>query len=171
METKKKKRQPGASSPRGVFDKIEECRFFLERMAAYEHVREIKSALFCLSAFLSAFRSAGYRLLGVVSALRGGHAKGILERQLDSHPRIVFLFEVRDVEVHGDGATIWPRFRIVDRRTGGPGPLELHFFPTIANNIRIIGLRLEGQHTDQDLAEFCRDALDDLENLIGKTRL
>jgi len=55
----------GTSIPERVFDKVRECRFFLARMADYESAEDIENFLFCLSAFLSAFRSIAYKLYGV----------------------------------------------------------------------------------------------------------
>jgi len=163
-----RKRTTGATKPEGIFEKARECRFFLARMADYESVAELESFLFCLSAFLSAFRTVGNRLQGVAGKKYDKHARESLELQLENHPRIGFLFDVRDVEVHGDGTTIWPRFRIVGAGASKPGPLELHFFPRMASDVRVIGFHFEGR-PDQNLIEFCHDALNEFEDLIRKT--
>lgn len=164
-----KKRITGATKPEGIFEKVRECRFFLARMADYESVPDLESFLFCLSAFLSAFRTIGNRLHGVAGKKHDKNARRSLKLRLESHTRIGFLFDVRDVEVHGDGTTVWPRFRIVGAGTINPGPLELHFFPRMAGDVRVIGFHLEGQLPDQNLIEFCHDALNDFEDLIRKT--
>jgi hypothetical protein len=44
----------------------------------------------------------------------------------------------------------------------------LHFFPRMASDVRVIGFHFEG-HPDQNLIEFCHDALNDFEDLIRKT--
>jgi hypothetical protein len=111
-----KRRSAGATKPGGIFEKVRESRFFLARMADYERIPELEGFLFCLSAFLSSFRSIGNRLQGVAGRKHDKQARRSLTLQMENHPRIGFLFDVRDVEVHGDGTTIWPRFRIV-----GPG--------------------------------------------------
>ena len=166
-----KKRKPGATKPEGIFEKFRECRFFLARMADYESVPELENFLFCLSAFLSAFRTIGSRLQGVTGKKYDKRQRENLKLRLESHPRIGFLFDVRDVEVHGDGTTIWPRFRLVGAGASQPGPLELHFFPRMPSQVRVIGFHFEGQPPDQNLIEFCHDSLNDFEDMIRKTVL
>lgn len=155
-----RKNKPRAKNPNGVNEKVREARFFLVLMADYERSSELESFLFCLSAFLSAFRTIGNRLIGVARTEKD------LEKLLEQHPRIGFLFSVRDVEVHGDGTTIWPRFRLVDARTSAPGPLELRFFPRMAGIVRVIGFHFDSHRPDQNLIEFCHDALNDMEEFI-----
>jgi hypothetical protein len=164
-----KRRSAGATKPEGIFEKVRESRFFLARMADYERIPELEGFLFCLSAFLSSFRSIGNRLQGVAGKKHDKQARRSLTLQMENHPRIGFLFDVRDVEVHGDGTTIWPRFRIVGSGMVRPGPLELHFFPRMPGDVRVIGFHFEGQRPDQSLIEFCFDALSDFEDLIRKT--
>jgi hypothetical protein len=164
-----KRRSAGATKPEGILEKVRESRFFLARMADYERIPDLESFLFCLSAFLSAFRTIGNRLPGVAGKKYDKHARGKLKQSLETHPKIGFLFDVRDVEVHGDGTTIWPRFRIVGAGATQPGPLELHFFPRMASDVRVIGFHFEGHRQDQNLIEFCFDALKDFEDLIRKT--
>jgi len=55
-----------ATNPDGIHKKILECRFFFDQMAAYERSKNIDCFMFCLSAFLSSFRTALYRLNGVI---------------------------------------------------------------------------------------------------------
>ena len=163
-----KKRKTGATKPEGISEKVRESRFFLARMADYERIPDLENFLFCLSAFLSAFRTIGNRLQGVAGKEYAKRTKESLKLRLESHPKIGFLFDVRDVEVHGDGTTIWPRFRLVGAGASQPGPLELHFFPSMPKQVRVIGLHFEGRPAE-NLIEFCHDALDDFEDLIRKT--
>jgi hypothetical protein len=72
-----KKRSTGATKPEGILEKVRECRFFLARMADYERIPELEDFLFCLSAFLSAFRSIGNRLQGVAGKKYDKQAKGV----------------------------------------------------------------------------------------------
>jgi hypothetical protein len=99
-----------AANPEGVFDKVRECRFFLVLMADYEKVLDTEKFLFCLSAFLSAFRTTAYRLCGVVQTKYGkAHAK-IFWKKLLLHTDVRFLKEATDLEVHGDGVRVWQRY-------------------------------------------------------------
>src|SRR5438046_6943540 len=82
-----------------VFDKVRECRFFLARMADYESAEDIENFLFCLSAFLSAFRSIAYKLYGVTEKQRGKTAKITLKKELHTHPQVGFLIGRSNVEV------------------------------------------------------------------------
>jgi hypothetical protein len=63
-----------AKSPAGVRYKIDECRFFLTEMVEREKgetdANRIRESGYALSAFMSAFRSALYRLRGVVEKQR-----------------------------------------------------------------------------------------------------
>lgn len=137
-------------------------------MADYERLAEIENFLFCLSAFLSAFGSIRYRILGVETEAHGETAMCVLEQKLNDHPRIGFLSKLRNVEVHRDGVTIWPLYHLADYTKSTPGPLELHFFPTIPNQVRVIGFRFGGHPPDQNLIEFCHDALNDFEEIFRR---
>ncbi len=146
---RKGKSTQGARNPRGIAEKITECRFFLERMSAYESSGEISSLLHCLSAFLSAFRSILFRLNGVMAHSPNTGSRVLLEVHLRAHPEIKFLREASNVEVHQDGVTVWPQFHLVDPRLSRPpGPMELHFFPQMASQVRVISLRLENQKSN-----------------------
>ena len=99
-----------AKTPERVHDKLAESRYFLEQMAKHEKDLDPEEFLFCLSAFLSAFRSTAYRLYGVTENMRGAAAKQRLREQLHHHPDIGFLIERGNVEVHSDGARVWKRY-------------------------------------------------------------
>ena len=103
---------PGASIPERVYDQVRECRFFLARMADYESARDTESFLFCLSAFLSAFRSITFRLYGVTEKQRGKAAKVMLWKKLRAHPQIGFLVARSNVEIHEDGVKVWQRYTV-----------------------------------------------------------
>lgn len=158
-------RRHGATKPLGITEKFRESRFFLVCMAEYERLADIKKFLFCLSAFLSAFGSIRYRVLGVETESQGETAMFNLEQKLNDHPRIGFLSKLRNVEVHRDGVTVWPLYHLADFTKSTPGPLELHFFPTIPNQVRVIGFRFGGHPQDQNLIEFCHDTLNDFEEI------
>jgi hypothetical protein len=99
-----------ATNPARVGDKINECRFFLAQMADHEKAGDIEKFMYCLSAFLSSFRSGAFRLIGVVHTVRGKTGRDGLLVQLKSKTDIWFLKDRTDLEVHGDGAIVWPRY-------------------------------------------------------------
>jgi len=91
---------------------MRECRFFLEQMAAYERTQEIDKFLYCVSAFLSAFRTVAYRMYGVTENSKGKPASRALQNQLHIHPEIGFLIQRSNVEAHEDGVLVCPRFTV-----------------------------------------------------------
>jgi hypothetical protein len=99
-----------AKNPDRVFDKVRECRFFLEQMTAYERTQEIDKFLYCVSGFLSAFRTVAYRMYGVIENKKGKQARRALQNRLHIHPEIGFLIQRSNVEVHEDGVLVYPRF-------------------------------------------------------------
>jgi hypothetical protein len=104
---------PGARTPERVYDKINECRFFVARMAEYEQSADTpEHFLYCISAFLSEFRTAAYRLYGVTKAQRGKAAQAALRNELHAHPQIGFLLSKSNVEVHEDGVRVWQRYNL-----------------------------------------------------------
>jgi hypothetical protein len=101
-----------AKSPDRVFDKARECRFFLVQMAEYERALDIEKFLYCLSGFLSAFRTITYRLYGVTENRKGKPASRALQNELHSHPEIGFLIQRSNVEVHSDGIVVHQKFTV-----------------------------------------------------------
>jgi hypothetical protein len=101
-----------ATNPDRVFDKVRECRFFLEQMANYEKAQDIDKFLFCVSAFLSAFRTVAYRLFGVTQNRKGRPASLALQDQLHTHAEIGFLIQRAIVEIHSDGVMVYPRLTV-----------------------------------------------------------
>jgi len=61
-----------AKNPDRIVEKIYECRYFLALMADYEEKLDAEKLLYCLSAFLSAFRTSAFRLYGVTEHKLGG---------------------------------------------------------------------------------------------------
>lgn len=101
-----------ATNPDRIFDKCRECRFFLVQLAEHELEMDIEKFLYCLSAFLSAFRTAIYRSLGVVRTLHGKPVSETFRESLYKNADIKFLKETTDLEVHGDGARVWQNYRV-----------------------------------------------------------
>ncbi len=95
-----------ATSPQAIVSKLHEGRFFLSLMADYEKTDPEKFS-FCVSAFLCAFRSVQYRLLGVVKKQYGPVARNTIKQKLDAHTEIKFLTDRRDLEIHGDGVPLY----------------------------------------------------------------
>ncbi len=169
----------GARIPERVVDKVRECRFFLARMADHEGVGETENFLFCLSAFLSAFRSIAYRLYGLTEMQRGEVAKVALKNQLHAHPQIGFLIGKSNVEIHEDGVTVlqrctvsvgnsittkWPS-RFWSRRTERwPSRFESRFQKGVQIHVTVKDWQFEGNQSN--LIVLCHDALDEMENFI-----
>ena len=101
-----------AKNPDRVFDKVRECRFFLEQMAMHDGAHDIDKFLYSLSAFLSAFRTVAYRLYGVTENRKGKSASRAVQDQLHTHAEIGFLIQRSNVEAHEDGVLVYPRFTV-----------------------------------------------------------
>jgi hypothetical protein len=169
---------PGASIPERVFDKVRECRFFLARMADYERTGEVENFLFCLSAFLSAFRSIAYRLYGVTENQRGKAAKVTLRKELHAHPQVGFLISRSNVEVHEDGVKVWQRYNVSvgdstsdrwpprwDHRTERwPPRFQARFQRSVQTQVTVVDWQFEGYHSN--LTKLCHDALNEMETFI-----
>jgi hypothetical protein len=103
----------GAKTPERVYDKIKECHFFVARMADYEQSADApEHFLYCVSAFLSAFRTVAYRLYGVTKTQRGKAAQVALRDHLHAHSQIGFLLSKSNVEIHEDGVRVWQRYKL-----------------------------------------------------------
>jgi hypothetical protein len=106
------------TNPQHVFGKVDECRFFLGLLAEYRQKidregqqRLPKEFLHYVSAYLSAFRCAAYRLIGVVRHRDLAEGRRVRD-QLRLHTDIEFVRDISNLEMHGDGVTIWPRYRV-----------------------------------------------------------
>jgi hypothetical protein len=169
---------PGASIPERVFDKVNECRFFLARMADYESVRETENFLYCLSAFLSAFRSITYRLYGVTEKQKGKAAKVTLRKELELHPQIGFLIGRCNVEVHEDGVKVWQRYTVsvgdlisdrwpprwVRKTERWPPHFQPRFQQSVRTHTTVVDWQFDGYPSN--LIALSHDALNEMENFI-----
>lgn len=164
-----------AANEARIREKVRESRFFLTLMRDYEGDPEKFG--FCLSAFLSAFRSIAYQLVRYTKTTRGAEAKNTLMKLLSSRPNIDFLKRARDVEVHADGVVILRAFsfsvsdtmpeRWRSRWDPKPGRWELRSRPAH------VQLRHQGwqfaDHAAHDLIELCRDSLNELEEIVRQS--
>jgi|SRR6267142_3022648 len=107
-----------ATNPQHVFGKLDECKFFLGLLAGYRQRLDTEKQqrlptefLHFVSAYLSAFRCAAYRLIGVVRHKDLAEGRRVRD-QLRSHTDIEFVRDISNLETHGDGVTIWPRYRV-----------------------------------------------------------
>lgn len=98
-------------TPDRVHDKLRECRFFLCKAAKHDHAPDAEKFLYYLSAFLSAFRTAIYRLTKTV----GGPRKRVVEAELREHPIIGFVWTRADVETHEGSTRVLKRYIDSDR--------------------------------------------------------
>src|ERR1700730_12897032 len=106
-----------ATNPKYVFSKLDECKFFLGQLTEYrQRIDEGRQQhlpaefLHYVSAYLSSFRCAAYRLIGVMrhrDILEGRRVKD----QLRTYADIAFVRDISDLEMHGDGVVIWPRYK------------------------------------------------------------
>jgi hypothetical protein len=170
-----------ARNPQSVSDKARECRFFLLQMAEYEKQLDTDKFLFCLSAFLSAFRTAAYRLYGVAKTKSGKEASHALQDQLHRHSEIGFLLESANVEVHEDGVVVYHRFRIqasattpdrwnAPRWAPKPSKWQSRFTPRynkVAGVQLVEGWQFAGN--SKNISELCHDALMALEEIFRRT--
>jgi hypothetical protein len=133
-----------ATRPERIPEKVDECEFFLGLMDAYKETRPIREFLWYLSAFLCAYRSLWYRSFGVVKHLKGRDNAKALDETLRSHRDIDWLRRLRDLEVHGNGITVWVPPPFGNPLEAAPG---FGLYPT-------------------NLTERCRTALRKMEGII-----
>jgi len=107
-----KKREYEATDPKRVWDKLRDCNEILREMAKHQDEKDTDRLMRSLSALLSEFRTTANRLTGVVKTQQGEVAKAKLWTQLKAHPEIGFLIDRANCETHGDGAVVWPRYRM-----------------------------------------------------------
>jgi hypothetical protein len=170
-----------ATNPARVSDKIKECRFFLVQTAEHEKAQDTEKFMFCLSAFLSSFRTAVYRLIGVVHKVSGKVARDSLRVQLESKTDIWFLKDRTDLEVHGDGAIVWPRYTMSTLRSmhdsyANEWPhqrFRSRFEDRFRSRFRTQNVKVDieywyfdGHH--KNLIELCGDSLEELERIFRK---
>lgn len=174
-----------AKNPNGVKYKIAECRYFLDAMIEREKgetdVARILEFGYNLSAFMSAFRSIIFRLRGVAGRSRSRLVWAELET---SHPEVVFLKEMTDFEVHGDGPTVLPHCTVkIDSsvHVGGssrwPSRLGSRFgagrFHPLRSRHGKISTNITGWYfkgAPHDVIELCKNSLDEM-GLIAEREL
>ncbi len=117
-QSRKLKMQYKATDPQNVFAKVNECRFFLGLIVKYRQGLDTERLqrlpiefLHYVSAYLSSFRCAAYRLMGVVRHRDFVEGRRVRDR-LRSHADIEFVRDISDLEMHGDGVAILPRYRV-----------------------------------------------------------
>jgi len=162
-----------AKNPDRVFDKVRECHFFLIQMAEFEKALDIEKFLYCLSAFLSAFRTIANRQYGVTENRKGKPASLALQNQLHTHAEIGFLIQRSNVEVHSDGVLVHQKFKvhvtasIPDSWKSNWAPdtdrWQDRFTPSgdVVGIRRAVGWQFAGN--PKDLIELCHDALNAIE--------
>ena len=138
-----------ATRPESVPEKVDECKFFLGMMHVYKERTPIREFLWYLSAFLCAHRSLSYRLYGVLKYLERSDDAKALGETLHSDTDISWLRRLRDLEVHGDGVTVFALPPFGNPLEPAPG---LTFYP-------------------QRLTEKCQIALIKMEKIIHDTAL
>lgn len=143
----KKPKEPDYKATRleGIPEKVDECKFFLGMMDTYKETTPIREFLWYLSAFLCAYRSLSYRLLGVVRHRKGSDDAKALGETLRSDRDIDLLRRLRDLEVHGDGVTVWVPPPFGNPLEAAPG---FGLYPA-------------------NLTERCGTALRKMENIVG----
>ncbi len=166
------KAKPGATDPSRVFEKVQEARFFLDRMAE----NETNPQVFChyLSAFLNSFRVTIFRLYGVTRTRRGDAAKNALRARVEAHPQIGPLRLKSNVETHENGVHIWKQHKIstvpkpVER---WPSNYKPHFVPERLNSrfdesfetkLTFLGWQFVGDSSN--LVTLCREGVQALED-------
>lgn len=167
MKTREKK--PGAKNPEGVALKMRAGRYFLKRMAECAAAGDDEPFLYYLGAFLSAFRTVADRLCGVVGK---SAAKGLKE-ELRNHPDISFLRRSTDVDLHGDGPVVSPRYFIFT--ADFLSLLDDEFTLALkdgteaepAGEIIRDGWQF-AERPQQDIIVLCHDALDALEDFVRR---
>ena len=145
-----------ATSPQAIVSKFRECRFFLSLLADYEKTDPEKFS-FCVSAFLCAFRSIQYKLLGVVGKQHGSTARRTIKQRLDAHAEIKFLTDRRDLEIHGDGVPLY-ELRMLYPEDLKQATTRVRVDPSI------LGWRIDN-HPENPIALFY-DSLNALEQIV-----
>src|SRR5258706_3546680 len=166
-----------ATDPKRVWDKFRDCEHILGEMRVHEEARDTDKLMRSLSAFLSEFRTTTNRLIGVVKNQLGTEASDKLWAQIKAHSEISFLIDRANEEIHGNGALVWPRFRI-----DGPLPMRERWpsnlsvarwrterltpkWPTAPRVIKKVN-DWRFQQRPENIVALCGYALLELENLI-----
>jgi hypothetical protein len=167
-----------ARNPNGVFEKIDEARSFLSQVRACQTESDTWNFKCSLSGFLTSFRTSADRLIGATDATKGEPEGAALRSRLKCCPNIAFLRDRTDIELHGDGAVVWPRYRVTI--FSSPGGRFYRGYSRwgsrfeSANRFRsrlgldgierqLLGWRFDG--SSMDLVELCEDSLRELESI------
>ena len=165
-----------ATNARSVYSKLEESRFFLNQMMERANADPPNEFLYCVSGFLQAFRSAVCKLYGYAEMRRDKPATKMLKQQLENHPQIKFFRDLRNMEVHGDGATLFRRYNlhIADsmhrwgsqrwEKRGDRWTTVLTDHYPVPSAVVVEDWHFEGNSTN--LIVLCHDALNELENIV-----
>jgi hypothetical protein len=159
-----------AKNPDRIVDKIYECRFFLTLMAEYEKQLDTEKFLYCLSAFLSAFRTTAFRSYGVTEHKLGKPASHALQLQLRGHSEIGFLLSRTNIEVHEDGVVVHQLYttEVVEKSTSrwepktAYGPERWRSLNKSRYGEAVVIRRAAGWQfagNPKNLIELCHDAL------------
>ncbi len=168
-----------ATIPQHVFGKLDECRFFLGLLAKYRQKIDTGGQqhlpiefLHYVSAYLSAFRCAAYRLIGVVRHKDRAEGRRVRD-QLRSDKDIEFVRDISNLEMHGDGVTIWPRYRVhvpplsIPNRWSRNDDKYRSRFDKWKNSgmvVQVIDWRFSTR--PENVVELCNRALAELEKVI-----
>jgi hypothetical protein len=175
--TKSKKHKYEATDPKRVWDKFRDCQQILCEMRGHEEAKDTDKLMRSLSAFLSEFRTTTNRLIGVVKNQHGEMAGTKLWKQIKTHSEIRFLIDRANEEIHGDGALVWPRFRIdvpLPMRERWPSKLSVARWrterwtpkwPTAPRVVKEVN-DWRFQQRPENIVALCGHALLELENLI-----
>jgi hypothetical protein len=166
-----------AKNPARIVEKIYECRFFLTQMADYEEKLDCEKFLYCLSAFLSAFRTVAFRSYGVTEDKFGKSASHALQLQFRNHPEIGFLLSRTNIEVHEDGVIIHQQYtmEVVEKaspRWGSrtaPEPTRWRSLNKSRYGEAVVVRRATGWQfagNRKNLIELCRDALAAMQGFV-----
>lgn len=154
-----------------ALEKIQECKFFIALMERYE--KEPKEFGFCLSAYLSAFRSIFERLKNTTPEIIPRRmVRKEVANFLEFSPAINFLVKARNVEVHREGVRIELIRRLdpsIPRRPGARFSARLTRFedPFCSGpNRRVRRAWAFREMPKAEIVTLCRDSLESSQQLV-----
>lgn len=162
-----------------VKEKVDEARFFLQRMV--EHRKRWPAFGYYFSAFLSAFQSIFYRLKCTGDSRKlNQQIKTQVKQFCESIQAIADLSAARDAEVHGEGVKVVMSFE-APCRSASPwrespwqglwhGPWENPWkgaWETAPRERSRVVWKF-GSHYQHDLVKLCRASLDEAQSLLTK---
>lgn len=155
---------------RRAYEKIEESLFFLDQMESYGlQQREFG---YCLSAFLSAFKSIGDTLRNSPGNRQAKKSVEMAVRSFrESNPKVNFLMKQRDVEVHREGVGIlmtWVPTVEIERFRSRFAPREPRW-AQIRKSIRGSEPKMEWRFAavhSPDLITYCRECVNAIRHFV-----